>query len=107
MIHVRVKRTGGHITGLQVKGHSGSAPKGEDIVCAGVSALVQTLYFSLQKLLQLELAAEIRDGYFDLDMPQDLPESVREKAALLAEGTLVGLVSMEKSYPEYLQVRDE
>ncbi|NLM52030.1 MAG: ribosomal-processing cysteine protease Prp [Firmicutes bacterium] len=107
MIHVRVKRTDGHITGINVKGHSGSAPKGEDIVCAGVSALVQTLYFSLQKLLQLELEAKIREGYFDMRIPQNLPESLQEKTALLAEATLVGLAAMAKSYPEYLQVHDE
>lgn len=107
MIHVHVKRTDGRITGLLVKGHSGSAPKGEDIVCAGVSALVQTLYFSLQELLQLKAEAKIREGFFDLRIPPNLPESLQEKAALLAAATLVGLAAMEKSYPEYLQVHDE
>ena len=33
----------GKMMGLEVKGHAGAGPEGQDIVCAAVSALVQTL----------------------------------------------------------------
>lgn len=49
---------------LTVTGHAGYAPKGEDIVCAGVSALVQTL-----GLYAMEHGGktEIREGYAKID----------------------------------------
>ncbi|MGI5899288.1 MAG: ribosomal-processing cysteine protease Prp [Christensenellales bacterium] len=34
--------------GFHASGHSGSAPRGSDIICAAVSALTQTAYFSLR-----------------------------------------------------------
>ncbi len=34
--------------GFHASGHSGSAPRGSDIICAAVSALTQTAYFSLK-----------------------------------------------------------
>ena len=54
MINVRIKRVAGQVTKLVVSGHAGSAPHGKDIICAAVSALVQTYLFSLQRLLRLD-----------------------------------------------------
>jgi uncharacterized protein YsxB (DUF464 family) len=34
--------------GFHASGHSGSAPRGSDIICAAVSALAQTAYFALR-----------------------------------------------------------
>ena len=40
MINVKIKYINDVISELEVKGHSNFAPKGSDIVCAGVSAIV-------------------------------------------------------------------
>ena len=40
MIHIKYSR---HETRLQVRGHAGFAPEGQDIVCAGISALLCAL----------------------------------------------------------------
>ncbi|HZK24250.1 MAG TPA: ribosomal-processing cysteine protease Prp [Oscillospiraceae bacterium] len=107
MIRVCVKRVAGQVTKLVVSGHAGSAPHGEDIICAAVSVLVQTYLFSLQRLLQLDVAAEILDGYFSLILPTGLAPAVQEKVSLLTESTLVGLAEIDKSYPGFLQVSEE
>lgn len=39
MIQVRAGQHAGHIVSLEVTGHSGSAEKGKDLVCAAVSAI--------------------------------------------------------------------
>ena len=39
MIKVTYSERQGRISKLEVKGHAGQAPQGEDIVCAGVSAV--------------------------------------------------------------------
>ena len=38
---------------VQVTGHAGSGPKGQDLVCAGVSALVLTLAARKMKMKKL------------------------------------------------------
>jgi uncharacterized protein YsxB (DUF464 family) len=107
MINVRIKRVAGQVTKLVVSCHAGSAPHGKDIICAAVSALVQTYLFSLQRLLRLDVTAEIRDGYFSLTIPSGLAPAVQEKVSLLAESTLVGLTEIDRSYPGFLQVSEE
>ena len=43
MTSIRFSRDkSGRLSGFTVVGHTGYAPEGEDIVCAGVSALSQT-----------------------------------------------------------------
>lgn len=41
---------------MEVTGHSMAAPKGEDIVCSAVSALVQALLFGLERHCGVEVA---------------------------------------------------
>ncbi|MCR3921916.1 MAG: ribosomal-processing cysteine protease Prp [Firmicutes bacterium] len=107
MIRVCVKRTAGHVINVVVRGHAGNAPKGEDIICAAVSVLVQTFLFSLQRLLQLDVTADIRDGYFNLTVPTNLVPAVQEQVTLLADSMIVGLDEIDKSYPGFLQVNEE
>ena len=40
MIKITATRSNGKIVSLTVKGHANSAPKGEDLVCAAVSAIL-------------------------------------------------------------------
>lgn len=107
MIRVRVIREAGCVSELTVSGHAGSAPRGEDLICSAVSALVQTYFFSLQRLLQLPVVAEVSDGYFFLRIPAGLQPELHEKAALLAESMLVGLDEINRSYPGFLKVTGE
>lgn len=107
MIIIRIKRKDGQITAFTVSGHAGLAPKGEDIVCAAVSALVQTFYFSLQRLLHLHVTADVRDGYFHLSLPANLAAETQAKVTLLAENMLIGLDEINISYPGFLQVSEE
>ena len=107
MIRVRIKRKAGYVTGLTVSGHAGSAPKGEDLVCAAVSALVQTYFFSLQRLLNLNMDADIDDGFLSFNLPGNISSETRNKATLLAESMLVGLDEVNNSYPGFLEVSEE
>lgn len=107
MIRVRVMREAGCVSEITVSGHAGSAPKGEDLICSAVSVLVQTYFFSLQRLLRLAVAADMRDGYFFLRIPAGLQPELREKAALLAESMLVGIDEINRGYPGFLKVTEE
>lgn len=70
---------------LTVSGHAGYAPKGQDIVCAGVSTLVYTLISSCR----CEIAGE----------------TVRVKDDRhLYDAVLTGLKMISKKYPKNLRV---
>lgn len=103
MIHVSLERAGGRVTKVTVSGHAMCAPKGEDLVCAAVSALAQTLYFSLVRVLKLEVKADVREGYLALELPKNLPEPLAHDVELLVKSLAVGLEEIDKSYPGILR----
>lgn len=105
MISVTVKRTPpGKITGFICSGHAGSAQRGFDIVCAGVSSLTLTMALALEQILHLRLKVEqnAENGFFDCSWDN---ESNRfEETELLMKVMLLGLKEIQKQYPDYLKV---
>lgn len=61
MIKVRVNMESGDML-IDVKGHAGYAPHGRDIVCAAVSAILQTA------VLGLESIAETYPDFVEVDI---------------------------------------
>lgn len=107
MIRIRVTRNGGKVAQVTVSGHAGSAPEGEDLICAAVSVLAQTYLFSLERLLNIHVGTDVRDGYLSLTLPEELPERMTDDANLLAESMLVGMDEINRSYPGFLEVTEE
>lgn len=103
MIEVEIyEEKDGRISAFSVHGHSGTAPKGQDIVCAGVSALAQTALLGLGRHLHREVDYHI-DPSGDLHMklreaPDDFTETVLRTMRM-------GIEEIEKSYPGAVRTR--
>ncbi len=97
MIKVSITKKSGLITKVQAQGHSGYGPAGEDIICAGVSALLQALKIGLEGLAGSELGS-IEDGFFVC------PVSPDSQAQFLARVIELSLTQMATAYPKYLQI---
>lgn len=87
MIKIEIQRnSNGMIFALRVSGHSGTADKGGDIVCAGVSVLAQAAVVGLSEHLHREVDYSIDpDGELKLRLkgdPDDLTEAVLETVRL-------------------------
>ena len=92
----------GRISAFSVHGHSGTAPKGRDIVCAGVSTLAQTALLGLGRHLHREIDYHI-DSSGDLHMelreaPDDLSEAILRTMRL-------GFAEIANAYPDAVRVR--
>lgn len=103
MIEVEIyEERDGRISAFSVQGHSGTAPKGRDIVCAGVSALSQTALLGLGRHLHREID-------FHIDPSGDLHMKLREAPDDLSEAILrtmrLGIEEIEKAYPDAVQLR--
>lgn len=103
MIHVNLERAEGRVTRVTVSGHAMCAPKGEDLVCAAVSALAQTFYFSLVRVLELKVRADVREGYLSIELPEGLSASQARDVELLAKSLTAGLQEIDRSYPGILK----
>lgn len=78
-----------------VEGHAGFAPPGQDIVCAGVSALSQALVQALDVLAPGEAVFHIEPGKVVIQF-----QTHSEKSRLLARSFFIGTEMIAQAYPE-------
>lgn len=94
MIAVNVQRDG-----IVVSGHAGYAEPGKDIVCAGVTTLVQTLVKSLKDLTGDQIQYSIRPGMADIYF-----KNLSEAGKLLVDSFFLGICSIEQDFPQYITI---
>ena len=85
--------------GITLEGHAGYAEAGKDIVCAGVTALVQTLITSLEELTADQIEYSISPGKADIRY-----RNLSEAGRLLVGSFFVGLKEIEREFPEYIRL---
>ena len=84
---------------IVVSGHAGYAPLGQDIVCAAISTLTQTLIQAIQELTADTIQYRISPGGVDIqhgDLSAD--------AQLLVDSFFVGCRMVADAYPDYVRV---
>ena len=94
MIHIEQGRT--H---LSVTGHAGYAPKGQDIICAAVSALTVSLILSLKELTKDRIYESVNPGRIKIEY-KDLSEA----GQLLMSSFLISVQNIAQGNPEYVEV---
>jgi uncharacterized protein YsxB (DUF464 family) len=107
MIRVTIERLplNEHIHSFKVKGHAMYADPGQDIVCAGVSAVTVGTVNAVEALLGFEMQAHMKDGFLQAEVPKDLDSQKQEKLQLLLESMVVMLQTIENMYSDYIQVK--
>jgi len=100
------RRPDGALVGYLSRGHSGYAQAGQDIVCAGISALTQSTLNGLLNVAQVPLKYEIDDqkALLKAMITPDATEKQLEKAQILLETLLQGLQAIERSYPRNVRI---
>lgn len=106
MIEIFIRRNKqGHISSFSVSGHAGYAEHGEDIVCAGVSALAQTGVLGLTQVLGIKADCRQQAGELACVWP-DLEPETQAKAAVLLETILLGFIAIRENYAPYVRIHD-
>ncbi len=108
MITIRFHRgEAGRIAGFEVRGHALFAEAGTDIVCAGVSALVQTALLGLEQCAGASPSCEVAKGRLQCALPPaSLRGDVGQACWLLLESMVLGLREIQARYPGYVRIED-
>lgn len=106
MTSIQFFRLDRHFLGFKAKGHTGYAPAGQDIVCAGVSTLVQTTVLGLEELvgLDLQIEQEQKQGLFYCRIPPTSDKKKLEQADLLFRLMYLGLQQIANQYRKHVQI---
>ncbi|MCI5723983.1 MAG: ribosomal-processing cysteine protease Prp [Erysipelotrichaceae bacterium] len=99
MIHIRYSLHENHMTHLEVTGHSGSAEKGKDLICAAVSGIMFGLLNALDELTDVKKLS-VKDNLIQIDV--DKPS---DKSDLLLSAGLIQLKTVWQSNKDFIEIK--
>lgn len=103
MVRVTVLLEQGTPVGFRLTGHAGQGAYGEDIVCAGISAVSETALLGITDVLKLDAAWTREDGLLSCELSRDTAGEDLEKAAVVFNTMIAGLRSIQQAYPKSLK----
>ena len=107
MIRVTLRRDAeGRLRGFDVRGHSGYAAKGSDIVCAAVSALTQGAALGLTRHLGIPVPCGEGEGWLDCRLPADVDPVLLVRAQDILETMRLSLEEIARGYPRHVVVEE-
>lgn len=108
MIEVTFTSEGSRITGFEVKGHSGLAPAGEDILCAAVTSAVRLAECAVNDVLGLEASVKVRTdrASISLKLPGGLGQTNESTCQTLLTALMLYLTGLHEEYPENIIVME-
>ena len=99
MIKVKFFKAEDQLIGFEAKGHSMSAPKGEDIICAFVSSACLMAANTITEIIGIDADASASDGYLKL-----MIKASANSAQDILNGLRLHLSELQKDYPENINV---
>ena len=106
MTAVTFQTEASRIVGFEVKGHSGYAEEGEDIVCAAVTSAVRLTECTINDVLGMEASVKVRekDASITLKLPAKLGQTNESTCQALLTGLMVHFVQLAEEYPDHISV---
>lgn len=98
----------GLLRGFEMQGHADFADRGEDIICAAISAISQTAMIALFDREGLALSGEshIDEGYLRAIISEKAGDIQKRDANIVLNAMRLGLVSLQQTYGEYIKIED-
>lgn len=84
---------------ITISGHANYAACGQDIICAGVTALARTLIKSTLDLTEDKIKYEISPGRVDIKYGNP-----SEKAKTLVDSFFIGICMIANEFPDYVRI---
>ncbi len=87
-----------------VEGHSSLGKKGNNILCAGVSTLTQSILLGMKSVLKLHLKVRKEEGYLKCVFPESLSQGDIEGVNLLMMTMITGFQDLKNQFPEEINI---
>ena len=106
MTKVIILKRDNKIFEVECDGHTNYGEKGEDIVCASLSSIVQTAVLGLLMIAELELDMKRDDkrGYLKFTLPEKLNEKQDIQASAILDTMLCGISDLYESFSDYIEL---
>ncbi len=85
--------------GITIAGHAEYAEHGKDIVCAAVTAMIEQLIVSIERLTPNTPVYKMEPGYVNVKV-----SSPTEDTKLLIDCFFIGAENIEEQFPDHVRV---
>ena len=86
---------------IKLRGHANHAPAGQDIVCAGVSVLIQTLIQSVETLTADEIEYSMQPGAVDIKF-----WCLSDLSKVLIDAFFLGIKGIAEAHPNNVKLTE-
>jgi len=108
MIKVTIIRNDrAQIVQYNIEGHAGYAESGEDIVCAGVSAISGAAIVGMERMLGITLDIIVKKDNLICTIPEHISEQHRHDVNIILETMALGLKDISDKYKKFVKVLDK
>jgi uncharacterized protein len=106
MTNVVITKKGNDIVSIVCSGHTGYADEGEDIVCAGLSSIIQTACIGVIKLAKVnaKITKKDNDGFLSIVLPENCSDKQKDDCNLILETAILGINDLQKGYSNFIKV---
>jgi len=92
----------GKILAYEGSGHSNCGKEGEDIVCAGISAILQTTFLGLKNYLNIPIKYKQKKGSFYCEILET--GKVEKEALAILQTMILGIEEIAKLHPKNVKI---
>ena len=106
MTKVTILKKNFKIFEVECDGHTNYGEKGEDIVCASLSSIVQTAVLGLLMVCFVELDMKRDDdkGYLKFTLPEKLSNEQRTKVSAVLDTMFCGIAELNETFSDYIEL---
>lgn len=106
MTHIEVFKKNNHIYKVVCDGHTNYGVKGEDIVCASLSSVVQTAVLGLMMVVgaNVELDRDEERGYLSMSLTEDLDGERQIQADAILDTMLCGISDLYNGFSDFIDL---
>jgi hypothetical protein len=106
MTKVTVCKKNDKIFEVECDGHTNYGEKGEDIVCASLSSIVQTAILGLLMvaLIELDMKRDDEEGYLKFTLPEKLDEKQEIQTSAILDTMMCGISDLYESFSDYIEL---
>ena len=106
MTKVTIEKRGKSIVKVTCDGHTNYGEKGEDIVCAALSSIVQTAALGMLGVAgaNITINRDDKKGFFEIIIPEGLSESVSHDVQIIFATMMCGLSDLHSQYSDFIEM---
>ena len=102
MIEATFYKDNGDLIGFVIKGHSGYAEEGSDIICASVSSAAYMAANTLTEIISAKADIDVEDGYLKL-----MTKDTSKEAQVVLQGLRLHISTLAEDYKEYIRCQEK